>query len=171
MCIITSVTLNGADAGVAIETLRARDTWFAVEPKPDGLYKVHFTDDEGHQDAIAQHLSDVQPDDEPTVPVQLCPACVKLMKSVAAMFDWCVNCGTLVVKGGRPAVSTPAMVDTVQRIAVAYPEVAGPNECSDKEAGHGCDKCEIYHLLEASGVCVLDADPPPGFKDSMGNEY
>ena len=75
MCITTSVTLNGADAGVAIETLRARDTWFAVEPKPDGLYKVHFTDDEGHQDAIAQHLSDVQPDDELQPAPERCPTC------------------------------------------------------------------------------------------------
>ena len=35
--------------------------------------------------------------------------------------------------------------DTLARIALEYPEVAGPNTCPP--APHACPKCEIYHLL------------------------
>ena len=178
MCIITSVILNGADAGVAIETLRARDTWFAVEPKPDGLYKVHFTDDEGHQDAIAQHLKDVQPEDGPaaaSTTVSQCPTCQHDLQDIGGspVNRWCPNCGTLVSADYASGRWQPDIVDGVQRIAIEYPQVAGSNNCpaSGPPQNHACPKCEIYHLLEQSGVCVFDDEPPPGFKDSMGNEY
>lgn len=42
-----------------------------------------------------------------------------------------------------------ALRDTLQRIAIAYPVVAGPNTCPPSP--HGCDKCEVYFLLEQAG--------------------
>lgn len=38
--------------------------------------------------------------------------------------------------------------DMLERIAIAYPQVAGPNDCPP--APHACDKCEIYYLLAES---------------------
>ena len=37
------------------------------------------------------------------------------------------------------------LTDTLERIALAYPVVAGPEDCLPRP--HGCDKCEIYFLL------------------------
>ena len=44
------------------------------------------------------------------------------------------------------------LCDTLDRIAKAYPSVAGPNTCPPPP--HGCDKCEIYFLLEQAGFPV-----------------
>lgn len=44
--------------------------------------------------------------------------------------------------------------DTLDRIATAYPQVAGPDDCPPST--HACDKCEIYFLLRnALGPAAL----------------
>lgn len=50
------------------------------------------------------------------------------------------------------------MQDTLERIASAYPSVAGPNNCPPSP--HACDKCETYYLL-AEFATQTESEPNP----------
>lgn len=51
-----------------------------------------------------------------------------------------------ILSAGEQEVKSPVdLLDTLERIALEYPSVAGPNDCPP--APHACPKCEIYFLL------------------------